>query len=110
MTGGRGNFGVGLATSSSIVVLTWALTRLLIKSPALEERVIGSPVILVRDGQVLRDRLRRSLVTADELAAAIRGYGLDEPKEVALAVLEVDGSISIVPQTGGAQESSSTDS
>jgi uncharacterized membrane protein YcaP (DUF421 family) len=110
MTGGRGNFGVGLATSSSIVVLAWALTRLLIKSPALEERVIGSPVILVRDGQVLRDRLRRSLVTTDELAAAIRGYGIDEPSDVDLAVLEVDGSISNVPRTGGAQESSSTDS
>ena len=31
-------------------------------------------------------------------AAAIRGYGLNSPDDVALAVLEVDGSISVVPK------------
>jgi uncharacterized membrane protein YcaP (DUF421 family) len=98
MTGGRGNFGVGLATSSSIILAAWALTRVLVRRPRLEARVIGSPTILVHDGQVLKDRLRRELVTPDELAAAIRGYGLNDPSEVALAVLEVDGAITVVPR------------
>ena len=111
MTGGRGNFTVGLATSSSIVLAAWGLTRILIKDPSLEARVIGSPTILIHDGRVLMRRLRQQLVTSDELAAALRGYGLDDPSEVALAVLEVDGSISVVPRQPDTHGSSaSTDS
>ena len=108
MTGGRGNFGVGLATSSSIVLASWALTRVLIKHPGLEVPVLGSPTILINDGRVLKERLRHTLVTSDELGAALRGYGIDSPSDVALAVLEVDGSISVVPRQPGAHESSAS--
>jgi uncharacterized membrane protein YcaP (DUF421 family) len=108
MTGGRGNFAVGLATSSSIVVAAWALTRIIIRHPGLEGHVLGSPTILVHNGRVLKERLRHALVTSDELDAAIRGYGIDSPSGVALAVLEVDGSISVVPREAGAHESSAS--
>lgn len=98
MTAGKGNLAVGLATSSAVVLAAWAVTRLLIRQPQLEARVIGSPTILVHDGQVLAGRMQRERVSDDELGAAIRAYGLTDPRDVALAVLEVDGSISVVPR------------
>jgi uncharacterized membrane protein YcaP (DUF421 family) len=98
MTAGKGNLDVGLAVSAAVVLVAWALTKVLTQRPRLETRVIGSPTIIVHDGQVLADRLRRQCVTRDELAAAIRSHGLENPDDVALAVLEVDGSISVIPQ------------
>ncbi len=97
MTAGKGNLVVGLAVSGAVVVTAWVLTRVLIREPRLETRIIGTPTILVRDGQVLVGRLSRQRVSREELAAAIRAYGLESPDDVALAVLEVDGSISVVP-------------
>src|SRR5579884_1974635 len=98
MTAGRGNLLLGLGLSGAIVVVAWALGRVLVRAPRLEARIIGSPTILVNHGVVLDRNLRRQRVGRDELEAAIRGIGLAGPDQVGLAVLEVDGSISIVPR------------
>jgi uncharacterized membrane protein YcaP (DUF421 family) len=96
MTGGLGNLPVGLATSSTVVVVAWLVTRFLRRRPSLEERVIGTPTLLVNRGQVIGDALRRQRVTQDELDEACRQHGVDGTGEVSMAVLEVDGSISVI--------------
>jgi uncharacterized membrane protein YcaP (DUF421 family) len=97
MTGGLGNLAIGLATSSTLVIAAAVLTRFVVHRPGLEARVVGSPVLLVHDGRVLGSRLRRNLVSPNELAEACRQHGVEGPGGCAMAVLEVDGSISIVP-------------
>jgi uncharacterized membrane protein YcaP (DUF421 family) len=104
MTGGRGNLGIGMASSSALLLVGWLVTRAVARHPALEARIVGSPTVLVSDGQVLVHRLRREHVTREELDAAIRGRGLAGPREVRLAVLEVDGSISVVPAESSADD------
>jgi len=99
MTGGLGNLPVGLATSAAILVAAFVVTRVTARRPRLEQRLIGSPTLLVNHGQVLAPRLRRQRVSSDDLAAACRQYGLAGPEDADLAVLEVDGSISIVPRS-----------
>ena len=99
MTAGKGNLVVGLSTSAAVVLSAWLLTRFLYRRPKLTARIIGSPTILVHDGEVLVGRQRRCRVTDDELAAAMRSYGLEGTGDAALAVLEIDGSISVVPRT-----------
>lgn len=101
MTAGYGNLAVGLACSATVVIVAWALTRVLYRRPRLAARVIGTPTILCRDGQVLVGPQRYCRVTDEELDAAVRAYGLETPKDAALAVLEVDGSISVVPKSFG---------
>jgi len=103
MTGGLGNLPVGLATSSTLLVGAWAFTRLVVRRPKLEARFVGTPVLLVHDGRVLQRQLRRNLVSPDELAEACRQHGLVGPEQCAAAVLEVDGSISIVAEAGDAR-------
>jgi uncharacterized membrane protein YcaP (DUF421 family) len=97
MTAGLGNIGVGLVTSSVLVLLAWGLTRLIVRNPSVERLVIGSPTILVHGGRVLTDRLRRQRLSRDELLATLRAYGLSDLEQVQTAVLEVDGSISVIP-------------
>ncbi len=97
MTGGLGNLPIGLATSSTVVITAWALSRVLARRPRLEQEVLGSPVLLVNDGHVLDDRLRRQHVSTDELAEACREHGVSSPRDCRLVVLEIDGSLSVVP-------------
>jgi uncharacterized membrane protein YcaP (DUF421 family) len=96
MTGGLGNLPIGLATSATVIVAAWALSKAFRRDPGLEERFVGTPTLLVQDGHVLRRHLRRQRVTLDELAAACRAHGVEGPSQCRLAVLEVDGSISII--------------
>jgi uncharacterized membrane protein YcaP (DUF421 family) len=60
--------------------------------------VIGSPTLLVHDGQVLRDRMRRQRISDADLDEALRAHGLETPDAAAMVVLEVDGTLSVVPK------------
>jgi uncharacterized membrane protein YcaP (DUF421 family) len=98
MTGGRGELPVGLYCSTAVVVLGWALSRLLIKAPTLESRLVGKPTLIINDGVLLSDHMRRECLTEEEVQVAIRQHGLTDASQVLMAVFEVDGTISIVPK------------
>lgn len=98
MTGGLGNLPVGLAVSSTVLVVTWLVARLFARDTRLEERVLGSPTLLVNQGQVLTGRLERQRITDAQLDEACREHGVNSPADCQLVVLEVDGSLSVVPR------------
>jgi uncharacterized membrane protein YcaP (DUF421 family) len=54
----------------------------------------GEPSLLVHDGKVIESHMQREHVSRDELNRALREHGINSCDQVALAVLEVDGSIS----------------
>jgi uncharacterized membrane protein YcaP (DUF421 family) len=61
--------------------------------------VEGNPTVLVQDGQYLDAALRKEGLECSQVEMAMREHGIDEVQSVRLAVLETDGSISIVPKT-----------
>jgi uncharacterized membrane protein YcaP (DUF421 family) len=97
MTGGLGNLPIGLATSSTVVLAAWALSRVLARRPRLEARVLGTPVLLVNDGRVIDARLRQEHISREEIDEACREHGVGGPEGCRLVVLEIDGSLSVVP-------------
>jgi uncharacterized membrane protein YcaP (DUF421 family) len=97
MTGGLGNLPIGLVTSATVVLTAWILSRVLARRPRLERQVLGSPVLLVNHGQVLDARLRQQHVSPEELDEACREHGVSGPPDCRMVVLEIDGSISVVP-------------
>jgi len=58
-----------------------------------------APAVIVKDGQCLEDVMRREGVDKEEVEMSMREHGIADMKEVQLAVLEPDGTISIVPTT-----------
>jgi uncharacterized membrane protein YcaP (DUF421 family) len=98
MTSGRGELLVGLACSATLLLVAYGMSRLFTSVPTSERLVFGEPVLLIHDGQVFADRLRREHVTSEDLDEALRAYGLLKPDQVEMAVLEIDGSISVVPK------------
>lgn len=96
MTKGSGLLAAGLVTSGTLILLGWIVARIVTGRPSIEARLVGTPTILVQDGQLVRPNLRREGVTEEEIRTAVRGYGLDDLDKVKLAVLELDGSLSVV--------------
>jgi uncharacterized membrane protein YcaP (DUF421 family) len=74
------------------------------RSRRLRRAVEGEPRLLVRDGRVLSKALREEGVEVEDVRAAARGVGITDLDDVRLAVLETDGSISIIPMDGPAQQ------
>ncbi|GAC1646210.1 MAG: hypothetical protein NVS4B8_18230 [Herpetosiphon sp.] len=60
--------------------------------------MVGSPTIVLHEGQIEEDRMRREHLSHEQLMLALRQHGLDSIDQVKLAVLEVDGSLSVVPR------------
>ena len=56
----------------------------------------GTPTILIRHGDILEESLRREGISVDDLLRALREHGVDDPSAVRSAILEVDGTISVL--------------
>ncbi len=90
-------------TGSLLVVITLVMLNVglsLVKQrwPNFDRWVEGIPVVLVRNGKVLGDRLKMSRVELDDIQRAAREfYGIGTLEEIEYAVLEANGKISIIP-------------
>jgi len=58
------------------------------------------PTIIGRNGKWLKDQMEEQGLDLDDVHAALREHGLSRVEQMKLAVLEEDGSISIVPAAG----------
>jgi uncharacterized membrane protein YcaP (DUF421 family) len=94
---GSSTLSAGLVAAATLVVADHATTSLMGRCPRLRRWLVGIPVVLVHDGQVLHAHLRQVRVTEECLRAALRQSGYADVSEVRLAVLEVDGSVGVVP-------------
>ena len=88
----------GLAGAAVLLATNYAAVRFLYRHPDVDAALEGQPVVLIRDGQVLEDDLRRELITREELLAAVHRQGLEALDEVATAVLETSGTITVIPR------------
>jgi uncharacterized membrane protein YcaP (DUF421 family) len=93
-------------TNSFILVCTLIGVNVLLsllkqRSRRLEKLLEGAPVVLLEKGRLHRDRMDKERVDEREINAAARHHhGLESLDDVKYAVLEKDGSISIVPRDG----------
>ncbi len=98
MVGKDTTLGGGLVAALTLLAIDRVFTFLLIKHPQLKHWMIGEPVLIVRDGEILKGPMEKQGVTRTHVMAAMREHGIDDLKNVQMAVLEVDGEISIVQQ------------
>jgi uncharacterized membrane protein YcaP (DUF421 family) len=96
MTGPDNSITGGLLLIAALVAANFAVGRL-DRLPRFHQVFGSAPAVLIKNGKIVSSTLKREGVTQDELAMAIREHGVDDLNDVELAVLEPDGSISIVP-------------
>ncbi len=95
---GKASLASGLVSAATLVAADWSLTSLLNRWPRLRRWLAGRPVVLVHDGAILWPHLRQVRLTEENLRAAIRKHGYHDPEDIHLAVLEMDGSVGVVPK------------
>lgn len=87
----------GLLIIAILVLFNWGLGRL-DRYRFFHRLLAPDPRILIRDGQFNERAMRAEDVDRDEVEMAIREHGIEDERDVKLAVLEPDGTISIVPK------------
>lgn len=97
MTQGRGELTLGLASAGALLLVGWLLTTLVVRLPTLQQRMFGMPTVIINEGKLVRGNMQRERISEELLLATLRQHGLCDPEDVKTAVLEVDGSISVVP-------------
>ena len=81
---------------STIGLLTVALSYLSFKFKRLRPVLNGEPIVLVEDGELIKDNLRRQRLTREEIGAEARLEGIAAIEDVRWAILETNGRISFV--------------
>jgi uncharacterized membrane protein YcaP (DUF421 family) len=100
MTGGDNSLIGGLIAATTLTVVNIAVGRWGSRVPGFRRLVASEPTLLLRDGKPLQAALDRERIDVEELEMAARQHGIADLKDVTAAVLEEDGSISIIPKEG----------
>ena len=84
----------GVIGAASLLAVNYLVVRFLYDHRKIDQLVEGSPDILIENGKLQEHKLKRELITKQELAAAARKQGFDSLSEVQQCVLEPGGTLS----------------
>ena len=87
----------GLVPIFTVLGMELVLSWLTMRSIFLRKLFCGKPMILIDNGKILQDNLRRTRVTLDELTGHLREKDVLDIRTVQFAILENDGSLSVFP-------------
>jgi uncharacterized membrane protein YcaP (DUF421 family) len=96
MTGSDTSLAGGGVAAVTLLVLNYVVAEISGTNRRFRKIVQGSPSLLIHDGQLVMPHLAKERVTVDEVQRACREHGISCVEDVALGVLEVDGSISLL--------------
>ena len=94
MTGPDTSLLGGVIAAATLLILNYVVADLAGANRRLRKLIEGEPTLLIHDGKIVEPHMAKERVSMDELHRALREHGINSCEQVALAVLEVDGSIS----------------
>lgn len=89
----------GVIPILTLLALSMLLSQLSLSSLRFRRLVCGAPSVLIREGVVQQEAMRKNRYTLDELLEELRGQGITDVGEVKYAVLENSGQLSVLPWT-----------
>ena len=96
MVGSNSSLQGGLVAALVLFVLNFILKKIMYNSKTFADLVQDKPEILIHDGIIDFKALAKLEITSQELEEVIREHGIEHFKEVKLAMLEIDGNISVI--------------
>ena len=94
MTGPDTSLTGGAIAAGTLLVLNYLVAEVSGGNRRFRRLIQGQPTLLIHDGKTIESHMAREHVSVDELQRALREHGIGTIDQTALAVLEVDGSIS----------------
>lgn len=96
MNAGDNSLVGGLVSAATLIGCHVVLAQLTFRFAWMERLIDGSPQVLVQQGQVNTQLMRKELLSTDELEAALRASGCLHLHEVERATIETNGQITVV--------------
>lgn len=94
------DFGIPLLTGVipiiTLLCVTLLISILTVRSIKLRAILCGVPSIVVKDGKVCQEEMRKNRFTLDELSEELRGQGVTDIQTVKYAILETNGQLSVL--------------
>jgi uncharacterized membrane protein YcaP (DUF421 family) len=101
LNGGDTSLIGGIVAAATLVAVNVVVDRVGRQVPFLERFVKSEPTLLMQDGKFLDKNLEQENITKDEVAMSAREHGIGDLSDISEAILEPDGSISVIPNEGG---------
>ena len=81
-----------------VTIMSWnyAIDWLSYHSPTMRRVLQPKPLLLVKDGRMYKQNMRKELITKEELIAELRENGVEDLSEVKEARIEEDGHVSVI--------------
>ena len=86
----------GLIAAGSLFLANFTLKRLFYKNKSFSKLLQGESLLLIYEGVANVENCKKAQITIEELEAAVREHGAKDIQNVDLAILEVDGNISVI--------------
>lgn len=86
----------GLAAAAVLFIINYILKKLMYQFPKFSDLMQEKPEVLIHDGKIDFKALSKLNITSDEIQEAMREHGVEHFSDVKLAMLEIDGNISII--------------
>lgn len=91
----------GMTCFFLLIFLQFILTWLSVRNKRIKNIITSSPSMLVYNGEILRDVMKRERITIEEIKMAARNQGIEDISKVGILILETTGEISIIETIEG---------
>jgi len=98
MNGGDNSITGGLILATTLIILNLGVSWITFHSKRVEALIEGRPIILIHNGCIDHRAMRKVQMTKHELEASLRSEGCAGPEAVRFAVLENNGSLTVIPR------------
>lgn len=86
----------GIAAALGLFICNYIFKFLMRRSSQFSKLVQGEKIVIVLDGKLLKEGLKKSMMSIEEVEMAVREHGVKDISEADLVVLEVDGNVTVL--------------
>lgn len=98
MVGKDSTLGGGIVAATSLFIVNYLFKRIMYRFPKFSKLIQGEPLLLIYNGKVNMKNITKAKISMEEIMEVIREHGAAKIEQVDLAILEVDGNISVMSQ------------
>lgn len=96
MVGSNSSLMGGIVAALVLFTINFILKKIMYNSKSFADFVLQKPEILIHNGKIDFKSLSKFEISSDEIDEVIREHGIENYKQVKLAMMEIDGNISII--------------
>jgi uncharacterized membrane protein YcaP (DUF421 family) len=101
MIGANTSLSAGLMAAGVLFVANYGLKKVMFKNKKLHDLISDKPEILIHNGILDAANLNKLGIDDDEIKESMREHGVEKLADVKLAMLEIDGNISVISEKNG---------